>query len=191
MFRSRAGKGAVPVGPSEPLAADTPVQTAVVFTAPEKRLSAMDVATGPCVPVGGRKHSLVSVHQQEGPESPEQMFALHTVLTGAFADNAMYLIEEKSGSQLYRCSDALVSAMAEANEMLVRLGDEDEARGDSAYTSQQAKFAELDAAWMEAGNWHAAMVGTRNRLMRLGKARIARDKGQPLYCWYGPKVPEY
>jgi hypothetical protein len=32
-----------------------PRQTAVIFRVPEKRLSAMDVATGPCVPVGGRK----------------------------------------------------------------------------------------------------------------------------------------
>jgi hypothetical protein len=51
--------------------------------------------------------------------------------------------------------------------------------------------AKLDAAWMSAGRWHSAMVSTRNRLMRMGKARIAREKRQPLYCWYGPQLPEY
>jgi hypothetical protein len=59
---------------------DKPEQTVVIFTTPDERLSAMDVVTGPCVPVGGRKHALVSVHQQEGPERPEQMAALYWVL---------------------------------------------------------------------------------------------------------------
>jgi hypothetical protein len=151
----------------------------------------MDVATGPCVPVGARKHSLVSVHQQEGPESPEQMAALYTLLTGASGDDALHLVQEENGSRLYRCSDAFVDAMANTNELLVRLGDDDKARGDRAYTTFEAKMAELDAAWMSAGNWHSEMVGTRNRLMRMGKARVAREKGQPLYCWFGPQLREY
>jgi hypothetical protein len=170
---------------------DKPEQTAVVFTVPEKRLSAMDVATGPCVPVGGRKHALVSVHQQEGPERPGQMAALYSALTGGSPDTALLLMEENSGSRLYRCSDAFVDAMAETNELLVRLGDSDKAQGDPSFSSFEAKMAELDAAWISTAKWHSSMVSTRNRLMRMGKARIAREKGQPLFCWYGPQLPEY
>jgi hypothetical protein len=35
------------------------------------------------------------------------------------------------------------------------------------------------------------MVGTDNRLLRIGKVREAAAKGQALYCWYGPPVAEY
>jgi hypothetical protein len=44
---------------------------------------------------------------------------------------------------------------------------------------------------MKAAEWHESMVGAQNRLFRLGKARVAREKAQPLFCWYGPRVPEY
>jgi hypothetical protein len=170
---------------------DMPGQTAVIFSVPEKRLSAMDVATGPCVPAGGRKHALVSVHQQEGPERPDQMAALYSVLTGQSGSEALRLVDEKNGSTLYLCSDAFVDVMADTNQLLVRLGDADKERGDRSLSSFAAKMAELDAAWMSAGSWHSAMVSARTRLLRMGKARIAREKGQPLYCWYGPQLREY
>jgi hypothetical protein len=35
------------------------------------------------------------------------------------------------------------------------------------------------------------MVGTENRLFRIGMVRQAAAKGQALYCWYGPPVPDY
>ena len=44
---------------------------------------------------------------------------------------------------------------------------------------------------MSVANWHSAMFSACNRLMRMGKACIAREKEQPLYCWYGPQLPEY
>jgi len=105
-----------------------PEDTCVVFTVPEKRLSAMDVEYGPCVPVPGRKHPLVSVHQQEGPERPDRMAALHLALTGRTSDDALQLAQDRNGGRLYRCSDRFVDAMADANELLVRLADEDRAR---------------------------------------------------------------
>jgi hypothetical protein len=193
VFRGRSGEWRSDPVPSTGADApdDMPRQTAVIFSVPENRLSAMDVATGPCVPVGGRKHAVVSVHQQQGPERPEQMAALYSVLTGRSPDEALHLIDEKDGSRLYLCSDGFVDAMADTNQLLVRLGDADKERGDRSFSSFTAKMAELDAAWMEAGNWHSAMVSTSNRLMRMGKARLAREKGQPLYCWYGPQLREY
>lgn len=170
---------------------DTPAETCVVFTVPEKRLTAMDIGRGPCVPLPGRKTSIVSVHQQQGPERPQQMLALYTVLTGQVRNDAMTLEAEKEVSRLYRCSEDFVAAMAAASRSLARLAEEAQATGAIDGTRFDSMRAELDAAWLRLGNWHSAMVSTSNRLFRLGKARIAQDKGQSLFCWYGPPVPEY
>jgi hypothetical protein len=174
-----------------PSAADDPKEICVIFTVPEKRLSAMDVATGPCVPIQGRKRSLVSVHQQEGPERPDQMAALYTALSEHPSDDVLQLVELQSEGRLYRCTDAFVNAMADANELLVRLSNEDRSRGDGDFTTLAAQRKQFSDAWMQAAHWQASMVSTQNRLFRLGKARIAREKAQPLFCWYGPRVPEY
>jgi hypothetical protein len=172
-------------------ASDDPPGTCVVLTAPENRLSAMDVATGPCVPLQGRKRSLVSVHQQEGPERLDQMAALFTALKGHPSEEALQLVEQRGEGGLYRCSDDFVDAMADANQLLVRLSDEDRTRKDADLTTFAAQRRQFDEAWMQAAQWHASMVSTQNRLSRLGKARIAREKEEQLFCWYGPKVPEY
>jgi hypothetical protein len=165
--------------------------TCVVFTVPEGRLSEMDVATGPCVPRDGRKRSLVSVHSQEGPETPEQTAALFRALTGRSADDVLHLIEHGARGRLYRCSEAFIDAMADANQQLVELAAEDKARKDRELTTFSAKRKELDDRWIAAAEWPASMKSTRNRLVRLGLARAAREKEQALYCWYGPSVPEY
>jgi hypothetical protein len=81
--------------------------------------------------------------------------------------------------------------MADASELLVRLRDEDRTRRDAELTTFVAQRRQFDDAWMRAARWHASMVSTQNRLSRLGKAEIAREKEQPLFCWYGPKVAEY
>ena len=172
-------------------AAATPTHTCVVFTAPEKRLAAMDVALGPCVPLPGRKTSIVSVHQQEGPERPEQMTALYTVLTGDAPDGVLTLVSQREGGRLYRCSDEFVAVMANTERILATLAEADRGNRQFEGTPYDEKVAELDAAWLRLGNWHSAMVSTRNRLFRLAKARIAQEKGQPLFCWYGRPVPEY
>jgi hypothetical protein len=119
------------------------------------------------------------------------MAALYTALSGLASDDALQLVDQRNEGRLYRCSAAFVDAMADVNELLVRLGDEDRERGDKLFTTSAAQRNEFDIAWMRTADWHASMVSTRNRLTRLGKARIAREKMQPLFCWYGPKVPEY
>jgi hypothetical protein len=119
------------------------------------------------------------------------MAALYSVLTGQSADAVLESVEASREGRLFRCSDAFVDAMADANELLVRLGDKDRERADKNLTAFTAQMSAYDAAWMAAASWPASMVSTRNRLMRLGKARIAREKLQPLFCWYGPRVPEY
>lgn len=153
----------------------------------------MDVATGPCVPLPGRKRALQSVHRQEGPERIEQMMALFVVLGGSSKrfSSALELIDQSGPGRLYRCSDEFVELMANKNRELRRLGDEDEGRGDQDFTTFAAESSRINTSWLAKGNWHAAQVRTDNRLHRIGWARIAQEKGQPLFLWYGPPVPEY
>jgi hypothetical protein len=81
--------------------------------------------------------------------------------------------------------------MVEANRRLLRLADEDEARGDDGLTTFAAHRLELSTAWMKAGAWPREVVSTENRLVRLGWARIAQERGLPLYIWHGPSVPQF
>ena len=52
----------------------------------------MDVRTGPCVPLPGRKHSIKSVHSQDYGETPDQTAALFTVLTGKVSEAALEML---------------------------------------------------------------------------------------------------
>ena len=162
----------------------------VVFTVPEKRLSGMDVATGPCVAIPQRKRASVSAHNQEGSELPEQTAGLYTVLTGNSPVGVLNLCEERENGSLFKCSDSFVRAMADANRLLVRLADQAEASGGDL-SDFERQMQEWSDAWMRTVHWPASQVSLRNRLMRMGKARIAQEKTQPLFCWYGPRVPEF
>lgn len=172
---------------------DTPATTCVIFTVPEKRLTEMDVATGPCVPLPGRKRALRGVHWQEGRESPEQMRAFYVVLGGSPSgrESALELVAASGPGSLYRCSDEFVALMRAANDEAIRLGDLGKTNGDEELTVFTTHQQELDAAWMEAGDWHKAQVSTWNKLYRSGWARDAQQKSQSIYCWYGPPIPEY
>jgi hypothetical protein len=170
--------------PAQASGPSLPSTTCVIFTVPEKRLTAMDVSTGPCVAVGGRKHALTSVHQQQGPERPEQMAALFTVLTGKDSKGALELLEETESGQLYRCSPSFFDALVEADQTLARLARDEP-------DLFHVRHEELAHKWLQMGGWHPDMVGTQNRLFRIGTVRQAAAKGQSLYCWYGPPVPEY
>jgi hypothetical protein len=81
--------------------------------------------------------------------------------------------------------------MAAANELFIRLADQDEADGDDEYCRSSAQWTEYDRAWLAAGDWPSNVVGTSNRLTRLGRAMEAREKSQPLYCWFGPSVAQF
>jgi len=171
----------------------TPISasTAVLFTKPAERLQAMTVALGPCVALPGRKQSLASVHAQQGFETTDQTCALFAVLTEGSPDGQLLLHAREGDSALYRFSDAFVDAMARANQELQRLAHEDESRGDRDLTAFAARRAEWDAAWLEAVEWPPNMVSTSNRLLRVGMAELAKQKNQPMFVWYRPRVPEY
>lgn len=195
-FKLSAGRerGAVEPQPDDAVQDDdTPAETFVMFSVPESKLRGMDVATGPCVPVAGRKHALRSPHSQQGPERLEQMLALFIILGGTEDElpDAMQLVEARGPGRLYRCSDRFVQLMAEQNRHELLLIAEDEENGDNDYALSMAEFERLDAAWMATGGWHRSQVSTTNKLPRIAYARWAQDKGQSVFCWYGPPVPEY
>ena len=163
----------------------------VVFTVPEKRLREMDVATGPCVPTGGRKRALAGASRQDGGEFPEQTRALYTALTGLPADDALALLAEKGRGRLFAASPDFVTAMADAHERLGALRDADLARGDAEVTTWWAEWQALGQAWLLAAEWPRGVTATTHRLDRLHWAQAARERGQRLYVWHGPEVSMY
>ncbi|TBN57086.1 hypothetical protein EYE40_06545 [Glaciihabitans arcticus] len=167
--------------------------TCIVFSVPENRLSAMDVAIGPAVPLPGRTTSIVSVHAQQGGESAENMRDLFVVLGGSplERDEALERFAEVGDGLLYRCSATFLNLMVEEEAATLRVLHEEQAGGESETPRWLARRNALDEAWLAGSSWHPDQVSTGNKLFRLGLARMAHEKGQALYCWYGPSVPEY
>lgn len=163
----------------------------VVFTVPERRLREMDTATGPCVATGGRARALAGPTRQDEGELPRHTAALHTALTGRPADEALTVVHRAGPGVLHRCTDAFVDAMADANEHLVRLSEEDDADGDADLTRFTRRYEEIGQAWLAATGWPRDVVSVSGRLARLGWARVARERGHPLYAWHGPSRPAY
>ncbi len=164
---------------------------AVVFTVPEKRLREMDIATGPCLPIPTRKKPLVGVSRQDGGEEPHHTAALYTALTGEPAEGVLTVQETCGRGALHRFERPFVDAMAAAKERLVALGVQDDADGDHEMTRFTQQLNAFDKAWLAAARWPRGVTGTNHRLDRLHWAKAARDREQPLYCWFGPAVPMY
>src|SRR5690349_7900900 len=131
-----------------------------------------DVATGPCVPVSSGGKALCSPLGQDRGETPRQTAALYTVLTGRSAGEVLVEVERSGAGVLYRCADEFVEAMADANQLLVRLGDQDEAAGDGEFSRSAAQWAVYDRTWLAAGEWPSEVASTRNRLTRLVWRRL-------------------
>lgn len=130
-----------------------PTITVVVFTVPAKRLREMDVLTGPCVPLPGRKRPLQGVLTQDGGERPEHTAAFYTVLTGLPADDVFRLIERQGKGALYRFTETYVQALAASNRESLALAEKDELRGDKELTTFTQRHEELAAAWLAAAPW--------------------------------------
>lgn len=135
--------------------------------------------------------SLVSPLTQDGGETPSLTAALYTALTGRSASDALQLVDSIGKGRLSRCSDGFAEAMAACNEQSLRLAGEDDARGDGDLTSFVQHQDAVSAAWTRAGRWPREVVGLQNRLVRLGRAREATEKGQKVFVWHGPPVPQF
>jgi hypothetical protein len=163
----------------------------VVFSCDESDLSRFSIEAGPCVPLveGGR--SLVTPLTQDGGETPSLTAALYSALTGRPPSEALHLVDRMGRGRLSRCSDGFVEAMAACCEESLRLADEDEARGDADLCSFTRHQEAVSRTWMREGRWPREAVGLKNRLVRLGTAREAAEKGQPLFVWHGPPVTQF
>jgi hypothetical protein len=163
-----------------------------MFTVPEKDLSAMDVAKGPCVPVGGRKKPLVSPFEQDLGVTPRHTAVLLTVLAGEPAAGALEVVHRRRSGVLHVCTERFVGALLEADAELTRLVDEDEAAGQrKALPRFGARREELASAWQAIADWPPKARPMTNELLWAAKAREARERGQALYCWHGSSVPLY
>lgn len=163
--------------------------TVVAFAATPEQAGMIVLAEGPCVPLPGRRKPLVSPLLQDGREIPRQTATLFTVLTGQPSAGALIQVERDGRSQLSRVSEAFLDAMADECEHQLRLGEEDDAVGDKSLTRFASRRDELDRAWLGACKWDSSLVGTGNKLGRLGTARSARLDDSPMYFWHGPPVP--
>lgn len=160
----------------------------VVFTTPERELRRMDVATGPCVPTGGRRRALAGPSRQDHGETPRHTAALLTALTGQPAAGALEVVARAGEGVLHVCSEGFLDAMADAREELGRLASEDQVTGSRL---REARMEQYDTAWRTATRWPRRVESTSHRLHRLHWALTARERGQPLYCWHGPSAPMY
>jgi hypothetical protein len=160
----------------------------VVFTTPERELRHMDVATGPCVPAGGRRRALAGPSRQDLGETPRHTAALLTALTGQPAADALEVVAREGKGILHVCTEGFLNAMADAREELVRLVAEDQATGSRLW---EARMEQYDKAWRTATKWPRRVESTSHRFDRLHWALTARERGQPLYCWHGPSAPMY
>lgn len=151
----------------------------------------MDTATGPCVPTGNRQRALAGALRQEYGELPRHTAALYTVLTGLPPEGAMAIVDRQGDGTLHRCTDAFVDAMADEQELLHGLLDEDLADGDEDRTRLAARVDELERAWLAATGWPRDLVSLSGRLARMEWARLARERGHPLYAWHGPSRRMY
>jgi hypothetical protein len=152
----------------------------VVFSATDKQLSKLDVSLGPCVIAAGQRRPIQSPLMQDGGETPDQASALFAVLTGRKPDDALRLVSESGHGRLFVCSADFLDAMANASQAMQGIPNLD---------NFTAEYDRLDSAWMKAVKWPAGYVSVKNRLSRMAHARVAREKGIPLYFWFGPAVP--
>lgn len=176
--------GAAPGLTSVPCVAHTrhgggPSALAVLtFVADDAKLATMDVVLGPCVVATGQRRSICSPLAQDADETPAQGALLYTVLTGRPAVGSLRPVTAAGGATLFACEAGFVEAMAAYSDRCVALSP-------GAFELERRQ---LEAAWLAAA-WPDRSVSMGNRLNRVHLARVAREKGQPLYHWYGPAVP--
>jgi hypothetical protein len=102
------------------------------------------------------------------------------------------VVEQRGDGRLFVCTAEFVDALSRANAELLALAAEDDARADKGLSSFAARLDEIDQAWLAATDWPTSFVSTQNRLApRLGWASEAERSSQPLWCWYGPAVPQF
>lgn len=156
----------------------------VLLTAKQRDVDRVDGASGPCVPLPTRKRPLVSVHRQFH-DTPEQFSALFGVLGGRPSE-AWTEIGKTRGAMLVKLSDHFVDVLADLSRRAI-----DVPEGEVADLSE---IEEVAVRWRQATRWPKRQLakGLIDRLiLDAAWSRVAREKSQDVYCWFGPAVPEY
>jgi hypothetical protein len=155
----------------------------VIFTRPERDVARLDVARGPMVPPPGRKRPLVGRFQQSSirREELEVLFGIMTGLPPASAWSA----ERLSGKgQLCVFSPLFVNVLAPFSREATAKGKED--------PSISQPFVDLAERWLTA---LASDDQTRIASLDVAlitatwEARLAEDRQQDLYAWFGQGLP--
>jgi hypothetical protein len=168
--------------PKSTVSARDMTRARVLFTASDREVDRIDVEVGPCVPAPARKKPLVSVHRQWS-DTPAQFCALFAVL-GGDPSRAWTELRRGHSSLLVKISDAFAHDLARMS--MRALQADAEARLDEVKSVAER--------WLRAADWPPDQLarGLESRLVPdMGWARLAAEKGQSLYCWFGPAVPEY
>ena len=156
----------------------------VVFHCTEEQAAAIDVSVGPCVlrvgPRGGRFRPLASPHSQYYSQTLTQLAALYTLLTDLPESEALEDLRQQGPGTLARLANRFVVELVELGTV--------HADVESVLAAQ----AVIAARWLAAVEWHPTMRGLEHRVLAItGTARLAQEKGHPVYCWHGPAVAEY
>lgn len=152
----------------------------VVFTADDRMLRRMDVATGPCMSISGR--ALVGPGRQLHGDTVAELTALYWALAGRTDDGALEPVGFAGRGELHR----LRPDFAEAVASLVN---------DKDYESRERQFLDPVAQrWQATHRWQRGMQ-RGGLIMRLNDWGLTVAEGIRLgreaYCWRGPAVEMY
>ena len=156
----------------------------VVFTRSDRAIARLDIATGPCVALPGRKRPLVGVTNQR-PGEPSRYEALHRVLVDPAPDPWASVVCSGPGC-LRRFGDAFVAAMADQNRENLRRQRERPGDYDWIFEPERAVLRR----WMPSVAWPVGASYVPSEASEMGAlaawARIAEERRDGLYCWSGP-----
>jgi hypothetical protein len=158
----------------------------VVFACSPEEAESVDVAVGPCVPRigprGGRRRPLASPKSQTYSDTFDHLTALHTLLTGRPATEALEGRRSAGSGTMARLSNSFVDSLAPIGQPS---GDPEQ---------MLARHRAIAESWLTATTWPSPMQtgGLETRLLKLTNiCRQASENGLSVYAWQGDSVPEY
>jgi hypothetical protein len=159
----------------------------VVFHCTQEQAASINVAVGPCVPRvgprGGRLRPLASPFAQMHSDTFTHLGALYTVLTSRPGEEAVEDVERQGPGTLARLAKRFATGLTELGTIHTDV--------ESALAAQRG----IAARWFATVHWSSPTMKVGGVEMRVlsfaATARLAQQKGHPVYCWHGPAVPTY
>jgi hypothetical protein len=154
----------------------------VIFTAPDREIAHLNVAVGPCVPRSGTKRPLVGPFRQE-TGTPAQLEALFRVVVAPPAGSAWEAKRRDGRGRLFAFSDEFVQPLARFSRDYQGGAKEDPT--DELIARTEA----IATAWMSTRSSPRNLQSAELRIAEAAWwARIAQERGQHLYGWFGPRA---